>query len=58
MKHVGRDYRVSLLRSGLPRAAMVFQVITPCQLPKIELGRQRVAFLYQSPAAFAESNRP
>ena len=25
---------------------------------RIELGRQRVEFLYQAPAAFAESNRP
>jgi len=37
---------------------MVFQVITSRQLPKIEIGRQRLAFLHQSPAAFAESNRP
>lgn len=63
MKHVELDYRVSLLRAAAfhgsaHQAAMVFQVITPRQLPKIEIGRQRLAFLYQSPAAFAESNRP
>lgn len=40
------------------QAAMVFQVITPRQLKKIDLGRQRVEFLYQTPADFAESNRP
>ena len=62
MKHMGLDYRISLLRAaafhGLAhQAAMVFQVITPRQLPKIELARQRLAFLYQGPAAFAESNR-
>jgi len=37
---------------------MVFQVIAPRQLAKMDLGRQRVEFLYQAPAAFAESNRP
>jgi hypothetical protein len=37
---------------------MVFQVITPRQIPKIEIGRQRIEFLYQAPAHFAESNRP
>lgn len=63
MKHLGLDYRVSLLRAAAfhgsaHQAAMVFQVIAPRQLPKIELGRQRVEFLYQAPAGFAESNRP
>ena len=63
MKYLGLDYRVSLLRAAAfhgsaHQAAMVFQIITPRQLPKIEIGRQRVAFVYQSPAAFAESNRP
>ena len=37
---------------------MVFQIITSRQLPKLEIGRQRVEFLYQTPASFAESNRP
>jgi predicted transcriptional regulator of viral defense system len=63
MKHQGLDYRVSLLRAAAfhgstHQAAMVFQVITPRQLKKIDLGRQRVEFLYQTPDAFAESNRP
>jgi predicted transcriptional regulator of viral defense system len=63
MKHVGLDYRVSLLRAAAfhgsaHQAAMVFQVITPHQLRKIEIGRQRVEFLYQAPAGFADSNRP
>jgi predicted transcriptional regulator of viral defense system len=63
MKHLGLDYRISLLRAAAfhgsaHQAAMVFQVITPRQLPKIEIGRQRIEFLYQAPRAFAESNRP
>lgn len=63
MKHLGLDYRISLLRAAAfhgsaHQAAMVFQVITPRQLQRIEIGRQRVEFLYQAPAAFAESNRP
>ena len=63
MKHLGVDYRISLLRASAfhgsaHQAAMVFQVIAPRQLPKIEIGRQRVEFLYQTPVAFAESNRP
>ncbi|QOV90658.1 type IV toxin-antitoxin system AbiEi family antitoxin domain-containing protein [Humisphaera borealis] len=36
---------------------MIFQVIAPRQFPDIELGRQRVAFLYQSKEAFAMTNR-
>ena len=61
MKHLRLDYRVSLLRAAAfhgsaHQAAMVFQVIAPRQLPKIEIGRQRVEFLYQAPAGFAESN--
>jgi predicted transcriptional regulator of viral defense system len=62
MKHIGMDYRVSLLRAAAfhgsaHQAAMVFQVIGPRQLPEIGIGRQRVEFLYQAPAAFAEANR-
>ncbi len=37
---------------------MVFQVIAPRQLPRIEIGRQKVEFLFQSPKAFDEANRP
>lgn len=63
MKYLGLDYHVSLLRAAAfhgsaHQAAMVFQVITLRSLPKMEIGRQRVAIPYQSPAAFAESNRP
>jgi predicted transcriptional regulator of viral defense system len=63
MKHLGLDYRISLLRAAAfhgsaHQAAMVFQVITPRQLPKIEIGRQRIEFVYQVSRAFAESNRP
>lgn len=63
MKHVGLDYRVSLLRAAAfhgssHQAAMVFQVIAPRQLQAIEIGRQRVEFVYQSAASFARSNRP
>jgi predicted transcriptional regulator of viral defense system len=63
MKHLGLDYRISLLRAAAfhgsaHQAAMVFQVIAPRQLPKIEIGRQRVEFLYQTSAAFVKSNRP
>ncbi len=63
MKHLGLDYRISLLRAAAfhgsaHQAAMVFQVITPRQLQGIKIGRQRIEFLYQDPAAFAETNRP
>jgi predicted transcriptional regulator of viral defense system len=37
---------------------MVFQVVVPRQLRPIEIGRHRLQFVYQSPAAFAETNRP
>jgi len=62
MKYLGVDYRISLLRAAAfhgaaHQAAMVFQVISPRQVPKIDIGRQRVEFLFQSPAAFAKSNR-
>ncbi len=63
MKHLGLDYRISLLRAAAfhgsaHQAAMVFQVIAPRQLPAIEMGRQRVEFVYQTRDAFAEANRP
>lgn len=62
-RRLGLDYRISLLRAAAfhgsaHQAAMVFQVIAPRQLPRIEIGRQRIEFLYQAPAAFAQSNRP
>lgn len=63
MKHIGVDYRISLLRAAAlhgaaHQAAMVFQVIAPQQLPKIEIGRHRVEFLFQSTNAFTQANRP
>src|SRR5215510_12235980 len=49
MKHLGLDYRISLLRAAAfhgstHQAAMVFQLIAPRQLPQVEIGRQRVQF--------------
>ena len=63
MKHLEVDYRISMLRAAAfhgaaHQAAMVFQVIAPRQLPKIEIGRHRVEFLFQSTNAFAKANRP
>lgn len=63
MKSIGLDYRISLLRAAAfhgaaHQAAMVFQVVAPRQLPAIEIGRQRIEFLYQSQQAFLQSNRP
>lgn len=62
MNYLGIDYRISLLRAAAfhgaaHQAAMVFQVIAPRQLPDIEIGRQRVEFLFQSPSVFARVNR-
>jgi hypothetical protein len=62
MKHLGVDYRISLLRAAAfhgsaHQAAMVFQVISPRQLPGIEIGRQKIEFLFQLPDAFAKANR-
>ncbi len=63
MDYLGLDYRISLLRAAAfhgsaHQAAMVFQVVAPRQLPKIEIGRQRIEFVYQTPAAFGKANRP
>lgn len=63
MKFLRVDYRISLLRAAAfhgaaHQAAMVFQVIAPRQLPGIEIGRQQIEFLFQSPESFAEANRP
>ena len=62
MRHLGLDYRVSLLRAATfhgssHQAAMVFQVIVPRQVRDIEIGRHRMEFVYQSPDAFAEVNQ-
>lgn len=62
MKFLEVDYRISLLRAAAfhgaaHQAAMVFQVIAPRQMPGIEIGRQKIEFLFQSPEAFDEANR-
>lgn len=63
MAYLDLDYRISLFRAAAfhgasHQAAMVFQVIAPRQLRSIEIGRRRLQFIYQTPNAFARSNRP
>ena len=63
MNSLKLDYRVALLRAAAfhgssHQAAMVFQVIVPKQMRGFEVGRQRLEFVYQSPAAFRQVNRP
>ena len=63
MKYLGLDYRISLLRAAAfhgssHQAAMVFQVIAPKQLRAFDMGRHRLQFIYQTPAAFAKTNLP
>lgn len=63
MKHLGIDYRISLLRAAAfhgssHQAVMVFQVIVPKQLRSVEIGRHRLQFIYQVRHAFDEANRP
>ena len=62
MKHLGVDYRVSLLRAAAfhgssHQASMVFQVLTPRQLRSFEAGRHRIQFLFQQPVTFAGLNQ-
>jgi predicted transcriptional regulator of viral defense system len=62
MKYQGIDYRISLLRAAAfhgssHQAAMTFQVIVPKQLRGFEIGRHRLQFIYQAPAAFAQVNQ-
>jgi predicted transcriptional regulator of viral defense system len=62
MKYQGIDYRVSLLRAAAfhgssHQAAMTFQVIVPKQLRDFEIGRHRLQFVYQAPAAFDQVNQ-
>jgi predicted transcriptional regulator of viral defense system len=61
MKYLNLDYRISLLRAAAfhgasHQATMVFQVVVPRQLRSFDLGRHRLQFLYQAPAAFAKTN--
>ncbi|MCP4766714.1 MAG: hypothetical protein GY875_10630 [Gammaproteobacteria bacterium] len=63
MKYLGLDYRISLLRAAAfhgasHQAVMVFQVIVPKQLRAFDIGRHRLQFIYQAPAAFAKTNLP
>lgn len=63
MRYLRIDYRISLLRAAAfhgssHQAAMVFQVIAPRQLRDFDIGRHRLQFVYQAPAAFADVNRP
>lgn len=62
MKYQGLNYRIALLRAATfhgssHQAAMVFQVIVPRQLHDFEIGRHRLAFIYQSPKTFELSNQ-
>jgi predicted transcriptional regulator of viral defense system len=62
MKYLGIDYRISLLRAAAfhgssHQAAMVFQVIAPRQLRDFDIGRHRLQFVYQAPAAFTATNQ-
>jgi predicted transcriptional regulator of viral defense system len=61
MTYLGADYRISLLRAAAfhgssHQAAMVFQVVSPKQIHDIEIGRHRIQFVYQAPAAFKKAN--
>ena len=63
MKYLELDYRISLLRAAAfhgasHQAAMVFQVVVPKQLRGFDIGRHRIQFVYQAPAAFAKTNSP
>lgn len=63
MKYLGLDYRISLLRVSIfqgssHQAAMVFQVVVPKQLRALDIGRHRLQFIYQTPAAFTKTNVP
>lgn len=63
MKYLKLDYRVALLRAAAfhgssHQAVMVFQVVVPKQMRGFEIGRQRLEFIYQTPAAFRQVNRP
>ena len=63
MRHLGTDYRISLLRAAAfhgasHQAAQVFQVVVPRQIRSIVVGRQRVQFVYQAPDVFTKTNQP
>jgi len=63
MKYQAIDYRISLLRAAAfhgssHQAAMIFQLVVPKQLRDFEIGRHRLQFVYQTPAAFTKVNQP
>ena len=63
MKYSGLDYRISLLRAAAfhgssHQAAMTFQVIAPRQIRPLDIGRQRLQFIYQAPSFFIRTNTP
>ena len=63
MAFLNLDYRASLLSAAAfhgssHQAGMVFQVVVPQQLPRLEIGRRRVEFVYQEGGAFEKVNRP
>lgn len=63
MKYLRVGYRIALLRAAAfhgasHQASMVFQVIVPKQMRSFEIGRHRLEFVYQNPAAFAKVNQP
>lgn len=62
MRYLKLDYRIGLLRAAAfhgssHQAAMVFQVIAPRQLRAFEIGRHRLEFIFQMPAAFGQVNQ-
>lgn len=63
MEFLTVDYRISLLRSAAfhgssHQAAMVFQVVAPKQIRSIEIGKQRIQFIFQGEDNFRYANRP
>ena len=63
MRYLNLDYRISLLRAAAfhgasHQAAMVFQVVVPKQMRAFNIGRHRLQFIYQAPAAFSKTNVP
>jgi predicted transcriptional regulator of viral defense system len=62
MKYLRLDYRIGLLSAAAfhgsaHQSPMVFQVIVPRQIRALEIGRQRLEFIFQSPAAFSQVNQ-
>lgn len=63
MKYLQLNYRISLLHAAAlhgasHQATMVYQVVVPKQLRKIEIGQHRVQFIFQSNNSFSNVNLP